>query len=79
MHDLYLALLFILHKCTVNVIIYNSVIDGLTDMCVIAGSLEVVKQMVDQVLRLHPHTKWFHIGADEVNNTIPACSTQKTY
>lgn len=30
------------------------------------GSLEVVTQMVDQVLRLHPDSKWFHIGADEV-------------
>ena len=31
------------------------------------GSLEVVRQMVDQVLRLHPDAKWFHIGADEVS------------
>ena len=37
-------------------------------MTVIAGSLEVVTQMVDQVLRLHPDSKWFHIGADEVNS-----------
>ena len=26
--------------------------------------------MVDQVLWLHPDSKWFHIGADEVNSTV---------
>ena len=34
--------------------------------------------MVDQVLWLHPDSKWFHIGADEVNSTVYH-STQKAY
>ena len=31
-------------------------------------SVELVKKMIDQVAALHPGIKWFHVGADEVND-----------
>ncbi|TSO37038.1 Transcription factor E4F1 [Bagarius yarrelli] len=32
-----------------------------------SDSLKLVKEMLTQVLKKHPQTKWFHIGADEVS------------
>ena len=26
----------------------------------------MVLELIDQVLALHPHIKWFHVGGDEV-------------
>ncbi|XP_065187720.1 hexosaminidase D-like [Sycon ciliatum] len=31
-------------------------------------TISVLKEMVDQVMALHPHTKYVHIGGDEVDN-----------
>lgn len=41
-------------------------------------SFTLVTSMVDQVLRLHPESKWFHIGADEVFH-IGCCEDCDSY
>ncbi|KAL9956051.1 hypothetical protein ACROYT_G037470 [Oculina patagonica] len=40
------------------------------------GSAALVKEMINQVAQLHPGSKWFHVGADEVWNlkTCPTCT-----
>ena len=34
------------------------------------GSMAVVKEMIDQLVLAHPHIRFFHIGADEVNEYV---------
>ncbi|ELT96467.1 hypothetical protein CAPTEDRAFT_169426 [Capitella teleta] len=40
------------------------------------GSLSLLYEMMDQILALHPDSKWLHIGADEVYHIgiCPACA-----
>ncbi|MCL4144018.1 UNVERIFIED_CONTAM: hypothetical protein GTU68_062600 [Idotea baltica] len=41
-------------------------------------TLPLIKQMVDQILELHPGLNWLHIGADEVFN-LGECNRCQTY
>ena len=34
----------------------------------LSGSVELVKEMINQVAQLHLGIQWFHVGADEVGN-----------
>ena len=36
----------------------------------VIGSLSLLSELINQVLELHPHTKWLHIGADEVSSYL---------